>query len=88
VGNKAETVRTAVMMAFDRLGGCEYLEQVGRTNPAVFITLLGKILPHELAPSGGSLRHEVLLRWMTPEMAKARGLIETPTEEEETSGSG
>ncbi len=82
VRNTAETVRNAVMMAFDRLGGSEYLEQVGRTNPAVFITLLARILPHELATSGGPLRQEVLLRWMTPEMARNRGFIETPTEEE------
>ncbi len=87
VGNTAAAVRDAVLTAFDRLGGAKYLEEIGRTNPAVFITLLGRILPHELATSGGSLRHEVLLRWMTPEMAKARGFIETPTEEE-TPGSG
>jgi len=87
VGNTAETVRNAVMMAFDAVGGAKYLEQVARTNPAVFITLLARILPHELATSGGSLRHEVLLRWMTPEMARNRGFIETPTTEEET-GSG
>ena len=81
VGNKAETVRNAVMMAFDKVGGAKYLEQVARTNPAVFVMLLGRILPHELATSGGSLRHEVLLRWMTPEMARNRGFIETPTKE-------
>ena len=69
------------MAAFDKLGGVKYLENVGRTNPPVFCMLLGKILPHELATSGGPLRQEVLLRWMTPEMAKARG-FETPTEEE------
>ena len=84
-GNKAETVRNATMAAFDNLGGVKYLEEVGRTNPAVFVMLLGRILPHELATSGGGLKHEVLLRWMTPEMAKARGFIETPTETEPSS---
>jgi hypothetical protein len=80
--NKAETIRNAVMMAFDGLGGVEYLIQIGRTNPAVFVMLLGRILPHELGTSGGSLRQEVVLKWMTPEMARNRGLIETPMEEE------
>jgi hypothetical protein len=81
-----EEVRLAVMAAFDMLGGVKYLENVGRTNPPVFCMLLGKILPHELATSGGSLRHEVLLRWMTPEMAKARGFVLPATEEETGSG--
>ncbi len=77
-----EEVRLAVMAAFDKLGGVKYLENVGRTNPPVFCMLLGKILPHELATSGGALKQEVvLLKWMTPEMAQARG-FETPTEEE------
>jgi hypothetical protein len=55
--------------------------RIAREQPTVFCTLLGKILPHELATRGGALKTEVLLRWMTPEMAKARG-YETPTEEE------
>ena len=80
-GNKAETVRNAVMMAFDAVGGQKYLVRIAKEQPAVFCTLLGKILPHELATSAGPLKQEVLLRWMTPEMAKARG-FETPTEEE------
>jgi hypothetical protein len=63
-----------VMAAFAELGGSSWLVRVAKENPAAFCTLLGKILPHELATSGGPLKHEVVLRWMTPEMAKARGL--------------
>ena len=59
-----------------KLGGSAYLVRVAKENPAAFCTLLGKLLPHELATSGGPLKHEVVLRWMTPEMAKARGLVE------------
>ena len=54
---------------------------MARTQPTAYMTLLGKTLPHELATSGGALQHQVLLKWMTPEMAQARG-FETPTEEE------
>jgi hypothetical protein len=79
--NKAETIRNAVMMAFDAVGGQKYLVRIANEQPAVFCTLLGKILPHELATSGGALKAEVLLKWMTPEMAAARGFIETPAEE-------
>ena len=80
--NKAETVRNAVMRAFDAVGAEKYLERIAQEQPAVFCNLLGRILPHELATSGGALKHEVLLRWMTPEMARNRGFIEAPTEEE------
>ena len=81
VPNKAEHIRTALMKAFDAVGGDKYLEGLARTQPAVFCHLLGKVLPHELATSGGALKAEVLLRWMTPEMARNRGFLETPTKE-------
>jgi hypothetical protein len=81
--NKAETIRNVTMAAFTELGGKAYLVEVGRQNPAVFIHLLAKILPHELATSGGALKAEVLLRWMTPSMAAARGFLEAPEETEE-----
>jgi hypothetical protein len=79
--NKAAHIRDAVMMAFDAVGGQKYLVRIANEQPAVFCTLLGKILPHELATSGGALKTEVLLKWMTPEMAAARGFIDTPAEE-------
>jgi hypothetical protein len=65
-----ETIRIAVMRAFEYVGGWEYLAEMARAQPTAYMTLLGKILPHELATSGGGLKHEVLLRWMTPEMAR------------------
>jgi len=48
--NKFTTeVRTAILEAFVQLGGSSYLVRVGNENPAAFCSLLGKILPHELA---------------------------------------
>ena len=67
-------VRTAVMVAFDKLGGFSWLVRVANEKTVAFCALLGKLVPHELAMSGGALKHEVVLRWMTPEMARARGL--------------
>ena len=64
-------MRTAILDAFAQLGGSSYLVRVANENPAAFCSLLGKHLPHELATSGGALKHEVVLRWMTPEMARA-----------------
>ena len=59
--------------------------RIAREQPAVFCTLLGKFLPAELATSNGPLEHVVTLKWMTAEMAQARGFIETPTETEPSS---
>ena len=79
---QTKEVRDAVMESFIKLGGAAYLMEVGRTNVQAYCQLLGKILPHELATSGGALKAEVLLRWMTPEMAQNRGLIPPATKAE------
>jgi hypothetical protein len=68
-------VRAAISDAFVQAGGSSWLVRVAKENPAAFCSLLSKLLPHELATSGGPLKHEVVLRWMTPEMARARGLV-------------
>jgi hypothetical protein len=78
-----QEVRNALMMSFIKLGGAAYLEEVGKTNIQAYCALLGKVLPHELATSAGPLKAEVLLRWMTPQMAAARGFLEAPEEETE-----
>jgi hypothetical protein len=85
---QTKEVRDAVMESFIRLGGAKYLEEVGRTNVQAYCQLLGKILPHELATSGGALKAEVLLRWMTPEMAANRGYIEVRAETSATKPPG
>jgi hypothetical protein len=78
-GNAAGTVRAAVLMAFRAAGGQKYLVRIAREQPAVFCMLLGKVLQHELAAgggAGGSDRYELVLRWVTPEIAAARGWLE------------
>ena len=67
-------VRAAVLDAFVQLGGVDYLVRVANEYPAAFSTLLGKIPPTEMA-TDGPITHEVVLKWMTPEMAEARGLV-------------
>ena len=69
-----EEVRVALLKAFHAVGEADYLEEVARTHPAVFCALLGKILPTEMA-TDGPITQEVVLKWMTPEMAKARGFV-------------
>ena len=60
-------VRAAILDAFVQDGGSSYLVRVANENPAAFCALLGKILPMELA-TGGPVTHEVVLKWMTPEI--------------------
>ena len=64
------------MAAFDAVGGQKYLVRIAKEQPAVFCMLLGKVLLHELAAGAGALRHELVLRWVTPEIAAARGWLE------------
>ena len=67
-------VKVALGAAFWNLGGIKYLEKVGKTNPTTFCALLHKLIPPEQPSPSGPVRHEVVLRWMTPEMAANRGL--------------
>lgn len=41
-------VRAAIMAAFDQVGGVQYLKNVAKDNPAVFCSLLGKLVPKEI----------------------------------------
>ena len=70
-------VRAAILDAFVQAGGVDYLVRVANENPAAFCALLGKILPTEIA-TDEPITREVVLKWMTPEMAKARGLVGPP----------
>ena len=42
-------VKEAILKAFDKVGGTDYLVKVAKTDPRTFCTLLGRILPAELS---------------------------------------
>ena len=46
-------VKEAIETAFEKLGGAKYLIGIGRSDPQVFCSLLGKILPKEIVGAGG-----------------------------------
>lgn len=53
--NKTTTaVREAILEAFERAGGVEYLATVATTDPKTFCTLLGKVLPLQVTGEGGA----------------------------------
>ncbi|MTI10199.1 hypothetical protein [Curvivirga aplysinae] len=41
-------LKTAIMNAFEEVGGQSYLVSVAHEDPKTFCTLLGKVLPQEL----------------------------------------
>ncbi len=47
-------VRNAIVDAFERVGGADYLEQVARQEPKVFCVLLAKVLPKQAPESGAA----------------------------------
>lgn len=42
------TIKEAVLVAFDRVGGADYLEQLAREDPKTFVPLMLKCIPNEV----------------------------------------
>lgn len=43
-------IKQAIMEAFEKLGGADYLVKVGKKDPKIFFTLLAKIVPQQTKP--------------------------------------
>ena len=55
--NKVQAaVKEMVIQALDQAGGIEYLVTQSRENPTAFMTLIGKVLPLQVA---GELDHKI-----------------------------
>ena len=46
-------IKSAIVEAFERKGGAEYLMKVADEKPEVFCSLLGKVLPMQITGDGG-----------------------------------
>jgi len=56
-------IRQAIMSALDRAGGEDYLLNLARTDPRVFVTLLAKTVPtNVIADVNATVRHEDALK--------------------------
>lgn len=42
------TVKEAIEIAFDKVGGPEYLARMAEEQPVAFMTLLGKVIPNQV----------------------------------------
>ena len=66
VPNKlTKDVRAAIMAAFDEVGGVTYLKTVAKADPRTFCTLLGKILPTQIA-GDPTAPVKIEFSWLTP----------------------
>ncbi len=41
-------VKEAILRAFDKVGGEDYLARIARSDPKAFLTLLGRLVPTQL----------------------------------------
>ena len=70
-GSKNRTtlqLKEAILNALDKVGGEQYLAKLAIENSSAFASLLGKILPHTLAPTsesdgGGKITFERIICW-------------------------
>lgn len=78
VNKTTALLKDAILMAAEGAGGkggiVAYLQEQAILNPGPFLTLLGKVLPTQIAgEDGGAVKHEMKISWMTPDEAKQRG---------------
>lgn len=69
VPNKQTTaLKEMILAALDKAGGIDYLFTQSMDNPTAFLTLVGKVLPLQVA---GDLQHRVkvsgVLEWQPPQ---------------------
>jgi len=54
-----------VLEALGELGGVKYLVEQGHKNPATFMALVGRIIPHEITgPDGGPLHQKIEVKFV------------------------
>lgn len=63
--NKTTTaLKTAIMNAFEKVGGEDYLVTVAKDDPKTFCTLLGRVLPAEMkAEVAGDNGGPLVITW-------------------------
>lgn len=54
-------LKEAILEAYERAGGVEYLETIARLDPRTFVGLLAKVLPMQITGAGeGPVKIEVV----------------------------
>jgi hypothetical protein len=69
VPNKVtQDVRKAIIEAFEKAGGADYLLTLATSDPRTFCTLLGKTVPTQISgdEDGSPVKHILEVKWVTP----------------------
>ena len=67
-------LKDAILNAFAKVDGEDYLVMVAKSDPRTFCALLGRVLPLTLqGDKDNPIQHNVGVSWMTETQAKARG---------------
>lgn len=63
------TVKQAVELAFEKVGGAEYLAKMAVEQPTAFMTLLGKVLPTQVEHSNpdGTMKQPTVIKIVAAE---------------------
>jgi hypothetical protein len=67
------SVRMAVIDAFEKLGGVDYLVKIGTEEPKTFVMLLAKILPTQVEGAGEGGQH-LIVSWLSEVDGRTRGI--------------
>lgn len=62
-----KSVREAILVAFEQVGGAEYLATMAVQQPQAFMTLLGKVLPTQIDANVNDKRSITLNFGVQPE---------------------
>ena len=63
VNHRTKLLKDMITGALDQAGGQEYLARQAVENPAAFLTLVGKVLPHQIT---GKDDGPVVITWAPP----------------------
>lgn len=66
--NKNTTaLKTAILNAFEKVGGQDYLVRVAEDDPKTFLALLGKVLPSEVKADITNADGPTVIKIITPD---------------------
>lgn len=75
----SKTIKVEVLEAFRMVGGRHYLVQQAEKNPAAFLGLLAKLLPHQLQSDLDGVK--VIVQPLVAPAEPVRGVLNSPVAE-------
>ena len=78
----SESIRAQFAEALERLGGVDYLVEVGRKHPRLFVSVIARVMPKEIHAqvSNAPLGDPEVLELMKVEWAARKRALDVPAE--------